>query len=340
MIYALLFLIFPQFDADCYYLLYNNGLKAHQERHFHTALQKFKAARGCPDKPANSDLEDWIRKADAALEEQTIWQRARRADNPDAYQRYLNRYPGGYYRRRAEEALGRAQHALRKPLTDTLPQGRLHWTEEYVEAEGQSVVNREKYKNEAQALAMATRGAEVVAKANLLELVQGLQIRRRTTVKDLMAESDLITGYLEGVVRGARRIGEPKEVNGMVSVVMRMPLYGAAPAPSPQDRSDSSAAPLMLRLPQGASPVLFPTLVREDGTLLLDGLAFHRQYPEGPLVRYLSPESGNDRAWPITEDTQGRWVLPPEAAQMLQQLLDIQNKGGEVGPITCFRGTP
>ena len=104
--------------------------------------------------------------------------------------------------------------------------GVINWTAQYVEASGTSIINTEKFKNPTQARLMAQRGAEVIAKANLLEAVSGVRVIRESTVKDLILESDEIKIHLEGTIKGSRIIGKPKTVEDAVTVIVRMPLYG------------------------------------------------------------------------------------------------------------------
>ncbi len=104
--------------------------------------------------------------------------------------------------------------------------GVINWTAQYVEATGTSIVNRDKFKNPQQAILMAQRGAEVIAKANLLEAVSGVQVIRETTVKDLILESDEIKTRLEGTIKGSRTIGKAKVEGDAVTVTVRLPLYG------------------------------------------------------------------------------------------------------------------
>lgn len=105
--------------------------------------------------------------------------------------------------------------------------GLINWTQGYIEAEGFTVIDNERYKNARQAEALAKRGAVVVAKANLLEMIKGVAIVRETRVLDYMTESDVITAKVEGVVTGARQIGPAVVEDGIAVVRVRMPLYGA-----------------------------------------------------------------------------------------------------------------
>lgn len=329
-------------QVECFQLLYQEGKTACERREFNTALKRLVNARDCPDKPPFSELEDWIRRAEQGRAERNLWRRALNADNRETYQTYLALYPNGFYQSKATENLRRLEALADRPLVQNTLAGAINWTQEYIEARGQSIINREKWPNEAQAILMAQRGAEVVAKANLLETVNGIRITRTTTVKDMGAESDLIRTQVEGVVIGAQPIGQPLVANGMVTVTLRMPIFGSSgvitppkPAPDTSDVDLKSEPPLALRLAAASSqPVLFPSFVDEHNNLLLDGANLGPRH-SGPLVRYcrttdFSAETQRfDAAW----DEQGRIVLPDSAVPAFQQWLKTRESGGGASPI-------
>ncbi|MFQ3575228.1 MAG: hypothetical protein SNJ77_02215 [Cytophagales bacterium] len=120
-----------------------------------------------------------------------------------------------------------------EPVVENKLNGQINWTEQYVEAKGESVIDNERFKNPAQARAMATRGAVVVAQRNLLEIINGVHIVGETTVEDMIATSDKIQSRVDGVIKGAIQVGDAVVKDGLVTVTMRVPLYqknGLAPA--------------------------------------------------------------------------------------------------------------
>jgi len=184
------------------------------------------------------------------------------------------------------------------PVITTTPNGEVNWTEQYVEATGFCVIDRQKFPNDRQAHMMAARGAEIVAKAMLLETVQGLKITRETTVRNLMDVDDVIKAQLEGTIKGVE-ITSTREVDGGIETVVRMPLYaqnGIAPAAhealmrrggSTTGNAATAGKPGMT--PAGAAttagdlqqavfnfgggkfdPSLFPVLVDPKGNVVLD----------------------------------------------------------------------
>lgn len=118
------------------------------------------------------------------------------------------------------------------PVIEKLPNGNINWTQQYFEAQGQSVLDTVRFKNPAQARAMATRGAVVVAQRNLLEIIKGVSIVGETTVEDMITTSDKISSKVEGVIKGATQVGDATLKDGLVTVTMRVPIYaptGIAP---------------------------------------------------------------------------------------------------------------
>ncbi len=187
-----------------------------------------------------------------------------------------------------EVEINQEQHVVQEAQN-----GQVDWTEQYAEAKGISFINRQKFPNEQQAIEMAKRGAEVVAKANLLETVEGIKITRETTVKDMMTESDVITSSVEGIVKGVRVYGQPVITKDAVEVTVRMPLYdknGLAPVVKRQLDSQNPVSPVqinpvslnnpgiqdslsqfVLNFTDGQfNPALFPVITDQNGQLLLN----------------------------------------------------------------------
>jgi hypothetical protein len=200
-------------------------------------------------------------------------------------------------------------------LVITKPNGNVNWTQQYIEATGQSVIDNERFKNSAQAKLMATRGAVVIAQRNLLEIVKGVQIVGETTVQDMITTSDYVYSRVEGVVKGAQQIGEAKEKNGFIEVRLRMPIYGKESLAgtlddqllararkengfekSPlldQESSDGSEGidgsnPIVFNVEnQGQiDPSMYPIVVDDNGKVLFD-FSQHFRLKEGKFPQYL-----------------------------------------------------
>jgi len=180
-----------------------------------------------------------------------------------------------------------------KPVVTEKPNGSINWTQQYVEAKGFSVIDNEKFKNPAQAKAMARRGATVDAQRNLLEIVKGVQVTGETTINDMIASSDFVYTRVEGVLKGAQIVGEPIEKDGGIELKMRVPLYetnGVASAvydKVPELKSINKLNDVINQLPPEVKdqtlealafnfngkkfdPSMFPVIVDENNNLVLD----------------------------------------------------------------------
>lgn len=103
--------------------------------------------------------------------------------------------------------------------------GTIDWTKWVVRAKGIGVPNPELSPSAQRASAI--RAAETDALRQLLEAVQGVQVTSTTTVEDFMLTSDVIQRRVSGIVRGFRRVGEPRLLpDGSVEVEVEMSLRG------------------------------------------------------------------------------------------------------------------
>jgi len=180
-----------------------------------------------------------------------------------------------------------------KPIIEEKPNGQINWTEQYIEAKGQSVIDNERFKNPAQAKLMAQRGAVVDAQRNLLEIIKGVNVTSETTVQDMITTHDYIYTRIDGVIKGAQMVGEPIEKNGVIEVRMRVPIYeqnGIAPAiyqDIPSLKKTTTVSDVVNQIPdeikdqalQGLAfnmggkkfdPSMFPVIVDENNNLVLD----------------------------------------------------------------------
>ena len=77
-----------------------------------------------------------------------------------------------------------------------------------------------------QARLMATRAAETVARRNLLEIVNGVQVDSETTVRNFVTESDVIKTRVSGIIKGAFA-GKPRYMSdGTVELDVYMKISG------------------------------------------------------------------------------------------------------------------
>jgi hypothetical protein len=168
--------------------------------------------------------------------------------------------------------------------------GSIDWGAGIIHATGKCAIDNT-LTNKAQAQLMAERGAVVDAQRNLLEVTEGVRVNGETMVEDFITKSDIIFSRVDGMVKGARQIGDTKydSTRGIVTVELAMDLYGrngisgavtpdsapasnVLPAPSPELVKVMSKYSSIVIQGAGtnAQPALFPKLYDEKGNLILD----------------------------------------------------------------------
>lgn len=201
-----------------------------------------------------------------------------------------------------------------KPVTQKVTNGSVNWTQQYIEAKGQSVIDTVRFKNKAQAKAMATRGAVVVAQRNLLEIIKGVNIVGETTVEDMITTSDKISSRIEGVVKGATQVGNAVVVDGLVEVTMRIPMYsanGLAPV-----LADSLEKIIAKETGASSGPATTPTEASTVDTSKKSSSPVTANVPDAgidltkkPFVFNLNGKKLDPALFPIITDSTGNLVL-------------------------------
>jgi len=97
-----------------------------------------------------------------------------------------------------------------------------------------------------QARLMAQRAAETVARRNLLEIVEGVQVTSETVVRNFVTESDEIRTRVAGIIKGAF-VGKPRYMSdGTVEIDVFMKISGdlaeAILPPKMGDKNPQAAA--------------------------------------------------------------------------------------------------
>ncbi len=189
------------------------------------------------------------------------------------------------------------EHKQYQPIVETLPNGKIDWTEQFIESKGMSVIDSERFKNPAQAKLMARRGAIADAQRNLLEIIKGVRVVSETKVVDMITESDYILTQVDGLIKNAQMIGEEVEKDGIIEVRMRVPIYeenGLASALQRKIGEKGQKATMgmnEIKFPEGNpeeikmenlsdlvfnfngkeySPSMFPIIMDENNNVLLD----------------------------------------------------------------------
>lgn len=200
-------------------------------------------------------------------------------------------------------------------IVEEKKEGKLNWTEQYVEAKGESAIDYERFKNPAQAKAMATRGAVVIAQRNLLEIIKGVNVVGETSVQDMITSYDYVYSRVEGVLKGAKRIGPAIERDGMIEVTLRAPLYNKKGLASTINEEDLNSLKskygqkmatennMSLTSTNGKNPIvfdfkdpkvdlsLFPLIMDENGAIQYDfSDLYNRRTGDFPRYVQLSKE--------------------------------------------------
>ncbi|MDX2472003.1 MAG: hypothetical protein QNL04_15645 [SAR324 cluster bacterium] len=111
---------------------------------------------------------------------------------------------------------------VKKSCTEQQANGCIDWEKGVIYATGMGVANP-KFKSAAQRKYSSHQAALVVAKRNLLEMVEDVQISSSQTVKEGMLESDVIKTEIHGTLRHVAEVGRPKSSSdGSTWVTVKM----------------------------------------------------------------------------------------------------------------------
>ncbi len=138
--------------------------------------------------------------------------------------------------------------------------------------------------NVAQARALAIRSALIDAERNLASLAYGLAVHAEATVESLVASNDAIRARVEGVLKGARHVGQPNYLpDGSVELTIVVKRSDLANAVLP----DAGFAPAMLPPVSGPytglivdarglnlTPALAPKVLDDRGQEVVYGPSF------------------------------------------------------------------
>lgn len=117
--------------------------------------------------------------------------------------------------------------------------------------------------NMAQARAMAKRAALVVARRNLLEIIQGVQIDSSTTVENFMVSSDVVVSQVKGFLQNSQILDTAYMSDGSVEVTVGMTMRGGLsevllPPAAPEAPAPAPAAPVVAPEPAPVAPAPAP----------------------------------------------------------------------------------
>lgn len=102
----------------------------------------------------------------------------------------------------------------------------INWTTQYIETQASYKIDTLRFRVRKQAVKMAVKNAQVIAKRNLLKTIQELKVTKRVKVYHLIEQSDKLRSNLKSHLKKAELVDEPIEQDGKIVVSMRIPIYG------------------------------------------------------------------------------------------------------------------
>lgn len=249
----------------------------------------------------------------------------------------------------AQEAkLPKSAATKARDVVEQVGPGKVNWTKQVVEVTGMSVIDNERFKNKAQARLMAIRGAYSDGYRNLLATLKGVEVTSETTVEDMMTTSDFVQTRIQGVVKGAKVIGKPREDDGAMVVTMQVELYGTkgvagavydylnqVPTDAHTEETHSSS-----ETPSGGAADMAKTAELGQGITPEIAKSLQGSAPgpgEKPVAFNLTGGKLNPQMFPVFVDDKGQVVLNTkvlydptkgEFPQWLQMGKDIMNSVG------------
>ena len=168
--------------------------------------------------------------------------------------------------------------------------GSIDWSNGVIRAQGIGVPPKEAV-NATHSREMAKRAAKVVAYRNLLEIVQGIHVDSKTTVKNYMVEQDVINNKVQGIVKNAQVTKEQEFPDGSFQTTVEMKIAGDLQAtllpartrqPEPIKFVNTGKAPVPSRSPEDTKftglvvdaqglevqQALSPRILMEDGRVV------------------------------------------------------------------------
>lgn len=188
-----------------------------------------------------------------------------------------------------------ASPLLAQNVVENFENGKIDWSNGVIEAVGIGAPPANPI-NMAQARAMAKRAAVIVARRNLLEVVNGVRIDSKTLVKNFMVESDVVRAEVQGVLQHSQVVDISYMSDGSVEATVAMPLTGALTdlvlpktkgkpeSPTPQETPSRPAKGVtytgLVVDARGfrVKPAMSPRILDEDGNEVYGSASVSREY--------------------------------------------------------------
>lgn len=175
-----------------------------------------------------------------------------------------------------------------------------NWTSNVIAAEGWGSPPNNPNMSASQKKNQAYTAALVIARRNLLAIIEGVHINSKTTIKDSITEKDVIKETLDGFIKGAQIIKGPIfEDDGTVKVTVGVKIFGKKdsvagiiiplikddikiiPSPSPVS---TPVAPTITPTPQPTETPEIKKDVEEYTSLIVDCRGINSQPAMSPAI--------------------------------------------------------
>lgn len=184
-------------------------------------------------------------------------------------------------------------------MVETIGNGEIDWETGIIRVVGYGVPPRGVYG--AQAKLMARGAAKADAYRNAVEVLKGVRVNSQSYVQNYVIQSDEIRTSVDGFVQGAHIVGVNQQADGMVEVILELPLGGQAGLTAILSRSTKPTdyenheipewvAPSILEQTSytgviidgrnlGLKPALYPQIFDVNGYLLYSQLMVDMERP-------------------------------------------------------------
>jgi hypothetical protein len=183
------------------------------------------------------------------------------------------------------------------PYEEQGDQGSIHWTKQYVECEGEALLDTQTYKSFEQAREKAIKVALFEARGKMESIVKGIYVEDQILLSQFCNSSEKLSTQVKKWIFNLDFSGEPQIESGTLKLAIRMPLYQNGIAPFLLEESRHNEAPekanllqdaqnkaiaketskdlepptkLVLLIEGGYNPRIFPKVLNPEGKIVFD----------------------------------------------------------------------
>jgi hypothetical protein len=161
--------------------------------------------------------------------------------------------------------------------------GNIDWSNGIVQATGMGFPSPD-VGNAGLAEEGAKRAATVVARRNLLEIIQGIVVDSHTIVKNFMVEQDVINNKVQGIVKNSQVVKEERLPDGGYRVTLQMPLKGELSSLVVPSRQSIPQAPFEAKPAQSQDLVYTGLVIDAQGLPVKEALSPKVLMEDGRVV--------------------------------------------------------